>query len=112
MAWFWIVFLLSPLILLYYTSINATAIWVWIWGVVWFYFVNSKADELTRGLIFIVASVFVAVVGKTMIGHTEQPETIEMVQNVMLLIGGGVGGNFMAAYMLKNHTTTSVVKKK
>ena len=94
--------MISPLVLLYFTHITAAALWCWAWGVVWFVFINSKRDELTRGLGFIVASVFVAIAGKSKIGQVEHAETVEMIQNVILLISGGVGGNFMAAYLLKN----------
>ena len=102
MAWFWIVFAFSPLLLWYFTHIGAAAVWCWAWLVVWCVFIYWKTDELTRGLVFIVASVFVAIAGKSIIGNTEHAEVIDMVQNVILLISGGVGGNFIAAYLLKD----------
>lgn len=101
MAWFWVVFALSPLALAYFTSIDGTAIWCWAWLAVWAVFIHWKTDELTRGLVLIVASVFIAIAGKSIIGCNEYPEVIDMVQNVILLVSSGVGGNFMAAYLLK-----------
>lgn len=77
LSWFWIIFTFSPLILWYFTHIEATAIWCWAWGGVWYLFIVSKSDGLTRGLVFIVASVFVAIAGKTIIGPTEHAETID-----------------------------------
>ena len=101
MIWFWLIFATSPLALVYFTSINATALWCWAWLVIWAIFVHWKTDELTRGLFFIAASVFVAIIGKSMIEAKGHAEVINMVQNVILLVSGGVGGNFMAAYLLK-----------
>lgn len=101
-AWFWIVFLFSPLLLWYFTHIGGAALWCWAWLAVWFVFINWKTDELTRGLAFIVASVFIAITGRLMIGQTEHAAVLDAIQNVILLISGGVGGNFMAAYLLKN----------
>lgn len=99
--WFWVIFAISPFALAYKTSIIATVAWCWVWLMIWAIFMHWKTDELTRGLFFIVASVFIAIVGKSIIGSTEHAEIIDMVQNVMLLVSGGVGGNFMAAYLLK-----------
>lgn len=101
MVWFWLIFALSPIALAYFTSNTATALWCWVWLAIWAIFIHWKTDELTRGLFFIVASVFVAIIGKSMIGCNEHAEVLDMVQNVILLVSGGVGGNFMAAYLLK-----------
>lgn len=101
LAWFWLIFAISPIFLWYFTSQCATALWCWAWLVVWAVFIHSKADELTRGMAFIVASVFVVFAGKYFLGKTEHAEIIELVQNTMLLVAGGVGGNFMAAYLLR-----------
>jgi hypothetical protein len=101
MAWFWLIVIASPFLIAYYTSIDSTALWCWSWIGAWAIFIHWKTDELTRGLFFIVASTFIAVIGKSIIGTNEHTEVMEMVQNVMLLVSGGVGGNFMAAYLLK-----------
>jgi hypothetical protein len=102
--WFWTVFAISPLFLWGFTQISATAVWCWTWLAVWAVFVYWKTDALTKGLVFIVASVFVAIAGKSLIGHAEQGEVIDMVQNVILLISGGVGGNFMSAYLVNEQS--------
>ncbi|MDR0776033.1 MAG: hypothetical protein LBE81_05280 [Azonexus sp.] len=76
------------------------AILCWVWIVIWAIFIHWKTDTLTRGLFFIVASVFIVIVGRSMLEGTEHKEVLDMLQNVILLISGGVGGNFMAAYLL------------
>lgn len=108
LAGFWIIFSASPLSLIYFANLTSAAVWCWIWIIVWFLFINWNTDNLTRGLSFIVASVFVAIMGKSIIGESEHKEVIDLIQNVILLISGGVGGSFISDGLLKKkYDTTS-----
>ncbi len=107
MLWFWVIFSISPFIAWWATNLSATAWWLGCWIVVWIWFVNSKADLLTRGLWFIMLSVFIAVIGKGLISPKDHKDIIDMIQNIMLLVSGGVGGNFMAHYLLHMPKQTS-----
>lgn len=98
-AWFFIIFILSPLLVWYFTNIGRAALWIWAWLILWFVFINAKWDELTKGLLLIVGSCWIAVGGRTLV-HEVVP-VLDALQNMMLLIGGGVGGNFIYAFLAK-----------
>lgn len=83
------------------TNIGATAVWCIAWVALSTWFLFSKQDTATRGLWFVTVSVMIAFVGRYIVGASEHELVLDSVQNVMLLIGGGVGGNFMAAGMLE-----------
>lgn len=67
----------------------------------WAWFVHSKRDELDRGLVFLVGSVLIATIGKALVKSAEHPDVVEMIYQMLLLIGGGVGGNFMAYWLIE-----------
>jgi hypothetical protein len=91
--------MLSPYLAYYFSGIGWTALWVYAWLTVWTIFVRAKWDDATRGLFLIIASSWVAIIGKHYLHENEQ--VVDAIQNVMLLVGGGVGGNFLYAYLSK-----------
>lgn len=98
-AWFFLLLILSPLLVVYLSGIGWTALWVYSWLFVWAIFVFTKWDEATKGMFLITASSWVAIIGKHYLPENES--VVEALQNVMLLVGGGVGGNFIYAYLSK-----------
>lgn len=96
-AWMLLAVMLSPLLAWYLSGVGWTAIWVYAWLVVWWIFVNAKWDDATKGMFLIVMSSWVAIIGKTCL--PEDAAVVEAVQTVMILISGGVGGNFIYAYL-------------
>ncbi len=102
-AWILLVLVLSPLLAWYLSGIGWTALWVYAWLVVWAFFINSKWDDATKGMFLIVMSSWVAVIGKTYL--PENASVVEAVQNVMILISGGVGGNFIYAYLAEKKSS-------
>lgn len=96
-AWVIIVLILSPILAWYFSGISWTALWVYAWLAVWAIFIKAKWDDATKGMFLIVMSSWVAVIGKTYL--PEDASVVEAIQNVMILISGGVGGNFIYAYL-------------
>jgi hypothetical protein len=99
-AVFFLLFGLSPLPLLYFSNLNGAAIWCWIWSGLWAWFVWSKSDAFTRGLILLVGSAALAIGGRLLLKGKESDDVIDMLSQVILLIGGGVGGNFISHYLM------------
>lgn len=98
-AWMIIVGVFSPLWAWYFSQLLPAALWVYAWLVVWAIFVWTKWDDLTKGLVLIVGSCWVAMDGRVWVA--ESAPVMDGVQNMMLLIGGGVGGNFIHGYLTK-----------
>lgn len=96
-AWFLLLVILSPFVVYYASGLTSVAIWVYIWLVVWAVFVNVKWDDASRGIFLIVVSSWVAILGKKFL--PANVPVVDAVQNVILLISGGVGGNFIYAYL-------------
>lgn len=86
----------------YFSGIGWTALWVYAWLLVWAIFVNAKWDDATKGMFLIVMSSWVAIIGKKYL--PEDASVVDAVQNVMILISGGVGGNFIYAYLAAKKT--------
>lgn len=107
-AWVLLVFVMSPLLAWYFSGIGWTALWVYAWLAVWAIFINAQWDDATKGMFLIVMSSWVAVVGKKYL--PEDVAVVDALQNVMILISGGVGGNFIYAYLANQKASNS--KKK
>lgn len=107
LAWFWLIFACSPLLVWYFTHLFPGAVWLWSWIPLWAWFVHSKRDELDRGLVFLVGSALIATIGKSLIGTAEHQEVVDMIYQLLLLIGGGVGGNFMAYWLVEQRKHAS-----
>lgn len=94
-------FILAPIFLtLIYVGLHGAALWCFVWLCLWAWFVNSKQDIFNRGLFFTVFSVLVAFAGRAILKDKEHADILEMLSQTFLIIGGGVGGNFMAQYVL------------
>jgi hypothetical protein len=100
LAVFWIIFLLSPLLILYFTNLFPAALWIWTWAPLWGWFIYSKQGGLERGLIFLIGSVLIATIGKSIVSGAENSDVVEMVYQLILMIGGSVGGNFISHYLI------------
>ncbi|MFC5550290.1 hypothetical protein [Massilia aerilata] len=96
-AWLLLVVILSPLAAWYFSGVGWTALWIYAWLAVWAIFVNAKWDDATKGMFLIVMSSWIAILGKKYL--PEDVSVVEAIQNVMILISGGVGGNFIYAYL-------------
>lgn len=98
-AIFFFIFMVSPIVAAYLSGIGWTGIWIWGWLLVWTIFVNIKWDDATKGIFLIAASSWIAIIGKHSL--PEKAPVIEAIENVMILVAGGVGGNFIYAYLAK-----------
>jgi len=89
---------LSPLGLTHYFKLPAAGLWMWLWIVVWFWFVNSRMGLMERGLWLVASTALIAVYGRFYLMEHELANSVilDSMSQVMLLIGGGVGGNFIA----------------
>lgn len=97
LSWFFLVLILSPFILWYFAEISLTAFWLIAWCLVWVWFVFSEKDNFDRGLIFIVASVFIAIAGKSYLQLKEQALILDMLYELMIIVSSAIGGNLMAS---------------
>jgi hypothetical protein len=100
-----VVFVLSPLWLIYFANLTEAAWWVWAWVVVWAIFVYAKWDDATKGLFLIGSTCLVAVIGRTMV--KESAPVLDTIQQMMLLVAGGVGGNFITTYLKERKARTN-----
>jgi hypothetical protein len=96
-AWVLLLVVLSPLLAWYFSGIGWTALWVYAWLAVWAIFINAKWDDATKGIFLIAMSSWVAIIGKQYL--PENATVVEAVENIMILVSGGVGGNFIYAYL-------------
>lgn len=99
-ALFYILLMLSPILILYFNNLDPAFYLVWLWLGLWLWFVKSKHDIVIRGLFFVVISVLLAICGQLYLVDKENKHTIEILSQLFLIIGGGVGGNFMAHHFL------------
>lgn len=90
------------LALVYYYGSIAIVFWSMGWSVAWVVLLHWNADHLKRGLAFVALSVIVAFLGRIMIGSSAPPDVLDMIQNMILLVAGGVGGNFISYSLLNS----------
>jgi len=107
-----LLFALSPIALLYFGSLNATALWCWAWLALFAWFTLSNSDLDTRGLVLIIGSVFIAIAGNSLLAGKENSDILEMLSQAFLVTGGGVGGNFLAHAMLEKQNARVGKQKK
>jgi hypothetical protein len=91
----------SPFFLFYFgMATSLTAAWMFAWIVLFAWFTFSKADFATRGLVLIGGSILFAVIGRMLLVRRENEQVLEALSQAFLIVGGGVGGNFLAYSML------------
>lgn len=95
-----LIFALSPLILGFSTGMWRTSAWCWIWIVLLGISVTAPLSLEIRGLVLALGSVLIAVGGKRFLIGVEAPDTIEALSQAFIMIGGGLGGNFMSTGIL------------
>lgn len=93
--------LFSPFFAMYFGIVKPTAVLCWAWIGLFTWFVFSKSAFDTRGIGLIVGSVFLAIGGEMYLEDQEAPQIVEALKQVFLLIGGSVGGSFLAHAMLE-----------
>ena len=98
-----IFFALSPFILIYFGKLTYTAIWCWAWLALFAWFTFSGSDLDFRGLALIIGSVLITIFGKHYLTGKEEESILDVISQVFLVTGGGVGGNFLAHSMLRKH---------
>lgn len=93
-----LVVLLSPLAIIFFYGQIYLSLWIWSWFLLFAWFIHTKREYTERGYLFIVGSVAIAVLGKPFIEIHSDDEKIfvEVFTQVFILVGGGVGGNFIA----------------
>lgn len=90
------------LLALSFTWASASAgLWALVWLMLVCYFLWSSTEPFTRGLILIGGSVLIAFGGRHLIGSSTGALVLDSLQNMMLLVGSGLGGNFMAHQLLE-----------
>jgi len=96
-------------VLTYLTTIDRVALWLVAWLVVWGLFLFLPATLETRGFLFLSLSLAVSLLGSSWVTatvSTEHKSLIGLLSQFMLVTGGGVGANFVAAGMLKFEENT------
>lgn len=95
---------LLPLIYWYFTNLDYVALWLWIWFCSFAWVIFSKAEFEFKGLTFLVLSVAIGVCGKGyFVGEVYEETflTVELLSQIMIVTGSGVGGNLIAYWMIE-----------
>ena len=91
-----LLFALSPFFFVYFSLLKPIFLFLAVWLGVWTWFIYSKSDATTRGLVFLTLSIFIATLSKVYLRGKEDVDVLEMAYQLLLYIGGGVGANAMA----------------
>lgn len=105
MIFFIIVPTLLPIAYWYFTSLDDVALWLWIWFICFAWVIFSKLEFEFRGLTFLVLSVALGICGKSyFVGEIYKDAflTVELLSQVMIVIGSGVGGNLIVYWMFES----------
>jgi hypothetical protein len=102
-----VVLLLAPLAV-FFTSTGAASAWCGAWTLLFCWFLFSKQDHASRGLWLIVGTVAIAVIGKVLLKQYIPQDILEALSQMFMLVGGGVGGNFLSSGIQKSE---AVAKK-
>lgn len=97
------IMLFAP-VLMYLSVLDRVAIWLVVWLFVWGLFLFLPISLEARGFLFLSLSLAVSIIGGPLIITTVPPDhksLIELLAQFMVVSGGGVGANFVAAGMLK-----------
>ena len=89
---------IAPAAFWYFGGLPHAAWWCWAWLLLFVVFLFLKIGAFEKGLIFAAGSVLIAVAGQHLAREAGQtaPVVLDMLFQTMLLVGGGIGGNFMA----------------
>lgn len=104
---FFLVILLGTIVLIssffYFSSQHEVAIWVWIWMLGFGATVHCKGQLHNKGMLFIFFSATVATIGRHMFQGDDYEKyllSVEVMSQVMLIIGAGLGGNLLSQWMI------------
>ena len=78
--------------------------WVIIWACCFAFLVNSSS-LLVRGFLFLTSSLALGLIGLAYAKgiETELLWAVEFISQVIILVGSGVGGNYIATHYLRRH---------
>ncbi|EPE2070191.1 hypothetical protein ACSG3M_004128 [Vibrio vulnificus] len=110
-----IFFLLSPLIVVYFSSLDTVALWIYLWMPAFLYLVLAKSHSpFIRGLVLIGWTVFISMIGTDFLikSNPELKSTIQTIIGMLGMIAGGVGGNFMAHELIQLETAPNNKRQK
>lgn len=93
-----VIAILSPCAVMFLSSMPGVVVWVYAWLSLWGIF-YTRQDDLTKGLVLIVCTCWITIAGRALLEDSET--LLNAVQNMMLLISGGVGGNFIYAHLAR-----------
>lgn len=94
-----IIFTLLPIIVLYFSSLDGIALWLYSWLPAFiFAILGGKFDLFLRGLILIAWTILIVSIGYEHLVkiNPEDKPAVDMLSAMLTMIAGGVGGNFMA----------------
>jgi len=104
--WAIVLIMLSPLIVWYFSILDALALWLYAWiiptGLIVF---RRKGELFGKGLFMIGYTVIICAAGSELISK-QNPDMAEAVKNFTLmitLIAGGLGGNLMSHDLIASY---------
>lgn len=100
-------FMSSPIFIMYFSSLDSVALWLYAWAIPFFLILFIKRwDLFIKGLLIIAYSVLICFFGSVSIiaEHPELKDTITTLTSLITLVSGGVGGNFMSHELIRLHT--------
>ncbi|MCY9822535.1 hypothetical protein [Aeromonas media] len=101
-----LLFMLSPIFIMYFSSLDRVALWLYAWAIPFcFILFSKKGDLFIKGLLVITYSVVICFTGSAYIikNHPDLKDTITTLASLITLVSGGIGGNFMSHELIRLH---------
>lgn len=107
-------FFFSPWIFGSFYELKGGEWWIWSWLLLFAWFILSRQRLDVRGIVLIMGSIFLVVVGKTLLLRSIDPpsqEMLDIISQVMLIMGGSVGANMFSQTLIDKHNKHHAERK-